>query len=335
MNYVDNITITGANLAPNSVSSTEIIDGSITSADIANNSIQQNDLANNSVGTSELQNNSVTTAKISNNAVNNSKLAPNSVDSGNIINNEITNADINASAGIASSKLQSTVMVESENVSLLNNDAGYLTSVNSADITDGSIVNADVNAGAAIDGTKINPAFGTQNIQTTGTFNSGAATVSSLTVTNLAASTDTYTGDGATNSFTISAAGAFSSSDVRLKKDINDIDNPLESLKLVEGKRYLFKDDAQKQVHFGVIAQDIQKLFPHLVHENEEGYLSVNYLELIPVLIEAVKEQQITIEKFTEGFGAGTRNQPGIESRIGETTAAHSRSTIFVESTAS
>ncbi|NOS56732.1 MAG: hypothetical protein HOP37_10820 [Cyclobacteriaceae bacterium] len=47
--------------------------------------------------------------------------------------------------------------------------------VTSADITDGTIANVDVNAAAAIAGTKINPAFGAQNISTTGTLTTGTA----------------------------------------------------------------------------------------------------------------------------------------------------------------
>tara|TARA_X000001388_G_scaffold37145_1_gene26306 strand:- start:426 stop:2057 length:1632 start_codon:yes stop_codon:yes gene_type:complete len=54
-------------------------------------------------------------------------------------------------------------------------DSGVVTS---AKIADGAIVNADVNASAAIAGSKISPEFGSQNISTTGTLNSGAIDVS-------------------------------------------------------------------------------------------------------------------------------------------------------------
>jgi hypothetical protein len=57
-----------------------------------------------------------------------------------------------------------------------------LSTVSTAEITDGTIVNTDVSATAAIAGSKINPAFGAQNISTTGTLTTGAATVSGLTV---------------------------------------------------------------------------------------------------------------------------------------------------------
>jgi Chaperone of endosialidase len=57
-----------------------------------------------------------------------------------------------------------------------------LSAITTTEITNGTILNADVSTSAAIAGTKINPAFGTQNISTTGTLSTGAATVSGLTI---------------------------------------------------------------------------------------------------------------------------------------------------------
>lgn len=48
--------------------------------------------------------------------------------------------------------------------------------------------------------------------------------------------------------------------------------------------------------HFGFIAQDFQKIFPDLVYKDSLGYLSIDYISIIPVLVEAVKQQQKTIE---------------------------------------
>jgi Chaperone of endosialidase len=47
----------------------------------------------------------------------------------------------------------------------------------------------------------------------------------------------------------------------------------------------------------GVIAQEVEKVFPELVTTNGDGYKRVNYIGLIPVLIESIKEQQTQIEK--------------------------------------
>lgn len=81
-----------------------------------------------------------------------------------ISSNVIVNADINASAAIALSKL----------------DTGALPTgitVASANLVDGTIVNADVNASAAIAGSKVAPDFGSQNVVTTGTLGAGATTL--------------------------------------------------------------------------------------------------------------------------------------------------------------
>jgi len=55
--------------------------------------------------------------------------------------------------------------------------------------------------------------------------------------------------------------------------------------------------DKDNSLHFGFIAQDLQKLFPNLVIEDEQGFLAVNYVGLIPVLVDAIQEQQKTLEE--------------------------------------
>jgi hypothetical protein len=179
--------------------------------------------------------------------------------------------------------------------------------VGTAEIADGSISDADVSNTAAIAGTKINPAFGAQNISTTGTLNTGAATVSGLTVTNLAGSADTYTGDGGINSLIITAGGVFQTSDRRYKENIVPLNSALEQISRVEGVKYNYKADDASQIHFGVIAQDIEKIFPNLVKTNDKGYKSVNYIELVPMLLEAIKEQQSTIDRLHKQLINGDR----------------------------
>jgi hypothetical protein len=92
-----------------------------------------------------------------------------SVTSTMIANDTIVDADINASAAIAPSKLGSGALPSGVTVA-------------SANIVDGTIVNADVNASAAIAGTKISPDFGGQNVVTTGNVTGAALIPSSSTV---------------------------------------------------------------------------------------------------------------------------------------------------------
>jgi len=79
-----------------------------------------------------------------------------------------------------------------------------------------------------------------------------------------------------------------SSSDENLKKDISTITGALDKVKQLRGVDFTWKDNDTKGK--GVIAQELQQVFPELVSEESDGNLSVNYNGLIAVLIEAIKE---------------------------------------------
>lgn len=88
-------------------------------------------------------------------------------------------------------------------------------------------------------------------------------------------------------------------SDSRLKKEVTPLQNSLEKIIQLNGYNYYWKNETlDNSLQTGVIAQEVQKLFPHLVKENKEGVLSVNYSGLIPVLIESIKEQQQQIDEL-------------------------------------
>jgi hypothetical protein len=87
-------------------------------------------------------------------------------------------------------------------------------------------------------------------------------------------------------------------SDRRLKEDITPLENSIEKLFQIRGVKYFWKDrSVSEKRQIGVIAQEVQKVFPELVYENAgTGYLGVNYQGLIGPLIDATKEQQLAIE---------------------------------------
>jgi len=96
-----------------------------------------------------------------------------------------------------------------------------------------------------------------------------------------------------TASGSISALGDVTAfSDERLKSNIKTIENSLDKINSLRGVTY-FIDGKEK---IGVIAQEVQKILPQVVHENENGYLSVAYGNIVGVLIEAIKELQKEIE---------------------------------------
>ena len=83
-------------------------------------------------------------------------------------------------------------------------------------------------------------------------------------------------------------------SDNRLKRDFTHITRSLSRLYEIKGYHYFWKDASRSQdLQTGVIAQEVQKIFPELVNTDKEGMLSVDYIGLIPHLIEAVKELKV------------------------------------------
>jgi hypothetical protein len=86
-------------------------------------------------------------------------------------------------------------------------------------------------------------------------------------------------------------------SDRTLKTDILPLEvNSLEKVIRLQGMTYRFINDEERIKRTGFIAQDVQKIFPELVSETEEG-LGIKTLEIIPHIVEAIKEQQILIEE--------------------------------------
>ncbi len=107
------------------------------------------------------------------------------------------------------------------------------------------------------------------------------------------------------------ATNVYTSSDIRLKENIKDIsegdsDNAIDKIAKLNVIKYnlknLFTDSTSTKqeverntnttplLHFGVSAQELQTIYPNLVKEGQDGFLSVNYIELVPVLIRCVQE---------------------------------------------
>ncbi len=102
---------------------------------------------------------------------------------------------------------------------------------------------------------------------------------------------------------TVNASGGYTQvSDIKFKTDIKSIDSPLNKILSIKGVSYNWKTEEYKDKgfadgkHYGVIGQEVEKVLPEVVKESLNGEKSVSYTELIPVLIEAVKEQQKIIE---------------------------------------
>ena len=88
-------------------------------------------------------------------------------------------------------------------------------------------------------------------------------------------------------------------SDARLKSNIISLGSTLAKLLMIDGKSYTMKTN-ESESKIGLLAQDVQKAFPELVKTTNDSdqTLSVNYQGLIPVLINAIKEQQKQIDEL-------------------------------------
>lgn len=87
-------------------------------------------------------------------------------------------------------------------------------------------------------------------------------------------------------------------SDFRYKKDITPLRNTLANVMKLQGVAYNWKVAEFPDKYFtdkhqvGIIAQDLEKIYPELVETDANGYKTVDYSKMAPVLIEAIKEQQ-------------------------------------------
>ncbi len=109
--------------------------------------------------------------------------------------------------------------------------------------------------------------------------------------------------------------GWINASDRRLKSNIIPIGNALQKLSLINGKHYTITTKSKtpegeiiskSREQYGVIAQELEEIFPEMVQEkalfinagDETLYKAVDYNQLIPVLIEAIKELNTEIENL-------------------------------------
>lgn len=92
--------------------------------------------------------------------------------------------------------------------------------------------------------------------------------------------------------------GAFWGSDINLKENINPIENPLDKVLSLRGVQYDYKGqegESQGQ-RVGFIAQEIEEILPGIVTTDNRGIKGVAYSDVIPLTVEAIKEQQALIK---------------------------------------
>ena len=159
--------------------------------------------------------------------------------------------------------------------------------------------------GTPTSGTLTNCTFPTLNQNTTGS--SGSCTGNSATAT-----TATNLSGGTVAATTITATGNITAyfSDDRLKTRHGKIENALEKLHTLDGFYYTPNQVAQDLGYeaiqdVGVSAQSVQAILPEIIAPApiDSKYLTVRYEKLVPLLIEAIKEQQLQIDELRVRVG--------------------------------
>ena len=102
---------------------------------------------------------------------------------------------------------------------------------------------------------------------------------------------------------------AYYTSDERLKTNVRKIENALDKVTQINGVVYDWNDTYKKSHgdvdgyfvrddNSGVIAQEVEKVFPNVVGERQDGFKAVRYELLVPLLIEAIKDLKAEIESL-------------------------------------
>ena len=143
------------------------------------------------------------------------------------------------------------------------------------------------------------------NYVTTSTTNAGATNVRLTTQLMIGADSNPaqelhVTGDGVfTGNIT-----AYYSSDISLKDNIRPIESAVFKVQQIRGVTFDWnkksnKLQQEKGHDVGLIAQEVEKVLPEVVEIREDGIKAIQYEKVVPLLVEAIKEQQTLIEDLS------------------------------------
>lgn len=87
-----------------------------------------------------------------------------------------------------------------------------------------------------------------------------------------------------------------------MKTNIAPLENALDTIQKLRGVTYEWKQEAAPKAtgigkpHIGFIAQEVEQVLPQLVTRNDKDLLHMDYTAVIPILVEAIKQQQRRID---------------------------------------
>lgn len=145
----------------------------------------------------------------------------------------------------------------------------------------------------------------------------------------------------------VTTTGVFVQSDERFKENVEPVEGVLSTLENLEAVSYTLKNDYAKQCRtginnmpiltdkdsrdkdffdqfyakqeqgderYGFLAQNVKEVFPQLVHTDNSGYMYVDYIGLIPILVQSINELKAKVEELSED--RGTDNAPLLAAQL-------------------
>lgn len=263
---------------------------SVTNNMIVNNAVTSNKIADGSVCASDISGNAVTSAKIQNGTIQQSDLSFNVPDG----------HSLDATDG---SPVDAVYVDSSGNVGIGTNQPFWKFHVSG-----GPIVTSDLRLRPNIDGGNSGVWIGEDNMnhgfrfvyrgdlnklrvwRYIGTAAVGPIIVIDQTNGNIGINRSDPGYDLHVHGDIAYSGNIYDDSDIRIKENITMIENPIEKISSIRGIYFNKKGEFPDNREVGVIAQEVELVLPEIVSEDDEGFKSVDYSKLTPLLIEAIKE---------------------------------------------
>jgi hypothetical protein len=248
--------------------------------------------------------NAGTFTSVSGNGVALTAINASNIASGTIANARTTAATANGASTIVLRGTSGEFSAGAITGTSFSGNGSALTAINASNLSSGTVATARLGTGTANASTFLRGdqtyATVTSGITLTDDTSSNAtryvlltsATSGTITTANVSSSKLTYN----PSTGNLSATIHHSSSDKRLKTDIQPIPDALIKISQINGVTYLRTDTPETVRHTGVIAQEVEAVLPEVVATGLDGYKVVAYGNMIGLLVEAIKELKAEVD---------------------------------------
>lgn len=194
------------------------------------------------------------------------------------LSGEIAGDNVIVLYGVTSNTIVANISISTANITVTNNvTTSNIVATNNVTVTKNvSAGNVIVTNGISASDVTVTNNISTGNISVTNKVSSTDVNVSNtLVTTNIIATL-------------ITAGDVNTTSDISLKLNLQQIENPIDVLEKIVGYSFNWKNDGTKS--YGLSAQEIEKILPEIVRTRDDGLKGINYLNIIAFLVEAIKE---------------------------------------------